>query len=219
MTMPREQLVNLLHRPLPELTPPGFNAGELAGLRSLPCFCAQLKMIYGLRALAPLAERPASATVDALLLGARLLSSVGGFVSRNPTGTVTLTGLRFAAALTLIDLQPGNEEPPGEDAELFQSPGVVLLEAAEMAQLRRARGAGQSAESVVAAAGLLLELWDFADALRRSPGKSAGALIHERGWASPATTAILRKLELGAALGEVVLLRTSFGPATQAAAG
>jgi len=217
MTMPREQLVNLLHLPLPELTPPGFDAGELAGLRSLPCFCAQLKMIYGLRALAPLAERPASATVGALLLGSRLLSSVGRYVARNPT--VTLTGLHTAAALTLIDLQPGNQEPPGEEAELFQSPGVVLLEAAEMAQLRRARGAGQSAESVVAAAGLILELWDFAYALRRSPGKSAGALIHERGWASPATAAILRKLALGAAVGEVVPFRTSLGPATQAAAG
>ncbi len=68
----------------------------------------------------------------------------------------------------------------------------------------RARSAGKSEEILRCATSMVLELWEFADQLRRSPGKSAGELIHKSGWANPATARILRKLALGNAVAEVV---------------
>ncbi|MCP4548371.1 MAG: hypothetical protein GY835_18070, partial [bacterium] len=48
MPLTREQLINLLHLPLPELSPPGLAPEQLSGLRTLPLFCEHLKLIYGL---------------------------------------------------------------------------------------------------------------------------------------------------------------------------
>jgi flagellar biosynthetic protein FliO len=46
--MPRDQVRALLFSPLPELRPPGFTPDQLAGLRSMPPFCAELKLTFGL---------------------------------------------------------------------------------------------------------------------------------------------------------------------------
>ncbi|MCP4679528.1 MAG: hypothetical protein GY854_29370, partial [Deltaproteobacteria bacterium] len=60
----------------------------------------------------------------------------------------------------------------------------------------RAMRAGKSEEVLLCVAGMVLELWEFADQLRQSPETSAGALLHGNGWASPAAAKILRKLTL-----------------------
>ncbi|MCP4661766.1 MAG: hypothetical protein GY856_40710 [bacterium] len=168
MPLTREQLINLLHLPLPELSPPGFDAEQLSGLRTLPSFCEHLKLIFGLRALEPLAERPAWERVEALLLAARILSSVGGVVTR--TQTPTLTDSLAAATLALNDLLPVSEEKPV----------VLQLLCPEMILILHAQMDAQPEESVRCAAGLVRALWEFAVALRRSPGKGAVALYRPR---------------------------------------
>lgn len=200
LSIPGQQLTNLLFARLPELNPPGFSSEQHAGIRSLPAFCNHLKLIYGLRALEPLADGPPAATVGALSLSAELLAIIGGFVATNPD--VNLTVLRDAAAHTVIHLRPRREES-GQDAEAPPRE-TLLLEAAELALLRRARSAGRGEEKVCCAARMILLLWEFAEQLLQSPGENAGALIHENGWANPATKKILFKLALGCAVGEVV---------------
>ncbi len=219
-TPPRDRVRALLFAPLPELNPPGFSSEQLAGLRELPSFCEHLKLIFGLRALEPLAEGPPTATVATLTLAADLLSAVGSFAARNPN--VTLGCFRDAATLTLIHLCPRKEEPPGEEAQLLPAPETLLLEAAELALLRRARSAGTSEESLGCAAGMLVALWELADHLRQSPGASPGELIRANGWKSPSSEKILVKLVLGCAVGELAsdgrglgLLRAFRSPAAR----
>ncbi len=79
--------------------------------------------------------------------------------------------------------------------------------------------AGKSEEILRCAASIVLELWEFADQLRRSPGKCAGELINESGWSNAATAKALRKLALGSALAGVVQRNTAGAPARQATAG
>ncbi|MCP4546568.1 MAG: hypothetical protein GY835_08905 [bacterium] len=217
MASAKRQVTNLLFAPLPELNPPGFDPSRLAGLRALPGSCNELKLIYGLRALEPLAERPATAHVEALLLAVRILSAVGVVVSRIPT--LTLTDCRFAASLALNRLRPGNEETPTVQADLLRNPGVLQLLSAEMIWIHDAEIVGQSEEIVRCAAGMVLELWEFADQLRRCPGKCAGEMIHESGWANAATAKILRKLALGSAVVGVVQRNTAGAPARPATPG
>lgn len=201
LTTPRDQVRALLFAPLPELDPSGFSPVQVAGLRALPTFCAQLKLIFGLRALEPLAERPPTATVDALSLTVELLAAVGSCIARNPD--ISMGSLLDAAILARGHLRPQPDEP-GEAAQILLSPATLLLEAAELFPLRRARSAGTSDEVLDGAADLLIALWQFADQLRQSPGASPGELIHANGWASPATAKILFKLALGCAVGELV---------------
>ncbi|MCP4675909.1 MAG: hypothetical protein GY854_10470 [Deltaproteobacteria bacterium] len=191
MSLTREQLINLLHLPLPELSPPGFAVEQLSGLRTLPLFCEHLKLIYGLPALEPLADRPAREAVEALLLAARILSSVGGVATR--TRDLTLTDSLAAARLVLNGRMPSSEA----------NPVVLELLSAEKIWMHYAEMGGQPEESVRCGAGLVRALWEFADQLRQSPETSAGALLHGNGWASPAAAKILRKLTLGAAVAAV----------------
>ncbi|MCP4545772.1 MAG: hypothetical protein GY835_04815 [bacterium] len=194
MPLTREQLINLLHLPLPELSPPVFAAEHLYGLRSLTLLCRHIKLIYGLRALQPLAEHGPAAIVAALTLVTEILSAFGAFLSSNPE--TSLRDLRAAAVSILLDLRPGHEPVPDADLEPFRSPQVVLLEAAEMAQLRRARSAGTSEEIVRGAALMVNEIWELAAELGRSPAGRACELINVRCWGSPATTKVLRVLGL-----------------------
>ncbi len=194
MLISESQIAKLLFRLVAELNPTGLDLNQLHGLRSLPTGGSELKLIYGLRALQPLAKHGPTAIAAALTLVTEILSAFGAFHSRNPDTTVT--DLRAAAVSTLIDLRPGHEPVPDADVENFRSPQVVLLEAAEMAQLRRARSAGKSEEIVHGAAGMVHELWVFADELQRSPAGRAGELNHVRCWGSPATTKVLRVLGL-----------------------
>jgi len=203
---PGDQVGALLYASLPELNPPGFNPDQLAGLRALPSFCDQLKLIFALPALEPLAERPPVAALRTLTLTAELLAAVGRCVDRNPD--VTLSSLRAAATLTQIHLRPRQDQPPGEEAELLLAREIVLLEAAELALLRRARSAGTSEEILGCAAGMLVALWDLADQLRQTPGARPEELARASGCASPATEKILCKLALGCAVGELA----SVGP-------
>ncbi len=194
MPLTREQLINLLHLPLPELRPTGFDADQRAGLRSLHLLCRHLKLIYGLRALQLLAEHGPAAIATALTLVTEILSAFGTFLSSNPE--TSFRDLRAAAVSTLLDLRPGHEPIPDADLEPFRSPRVVLLEAAEMAQLRRAMSAGTSEEIVHGAGRMVHELWELADELQRSPAGRAWELINVRCWGSPATTKVLRVLGL-----------------------
>ncbi len=194
MPLPENQIIDLLFAPLPELKPPSLDHNHLHGLRSLPAVGRELKLICGHRALRPLAEHGPAAIATALTLVTEILSALGAFLSRNPD--TTLAALRAAAVSTLLDLRRGHEPVPDADVEPFRSPQVVLLEAAEMAQLRRARSAGTSAEIVHGAARMVHELWEFAAELGRSPAGRAWELIHVRCWGSPATTRILRVLGL-----------------------
>jgi len=211
MPLTREQLINLLHLPLPELSPPGLAAEQLSGLRTLPLFCEHLKLIYGLPALEPLAARPAGETVEALLLAVRIISSVGAVATLNPE--LTLTDALTAATLVLNGRRPSSEA----------NPVVWKLLSVEKIWLYAAEMDGQPEESVRCAAGLVFALWSFADALRRSPDKGAVAIFHEGVWPRPATAALLRNLRLDGAVGELaesrnVLLRPSPRPFTHAVA-
>ncbi len=179
---------------LRDLNPPGLDPNQLHGMRSLRTVGRELKLIYGLRALQPLAEHGPVAIATALTLVTEILSALGTFLSRNPD--TTLADLRAAAVSTLLDLRRGHEPVPDADVEPFRSPQVVFLEAAEMAQLRRARSTGTSEEIVHGAARMVHELWEFADELGRSPAGRACELIHVRCWGSPATTKVLRVLGL-----------------------
>ncbi len=192
--MTREELNKMLHLPLPELRPAGFDAEQRAGLRSLTLLCRHLKLIYGLRALQPLAEHGPAAIVAALTLVTEILSAFGTFLSSNPE--TSLRDLRAAAVSTLLDLRPGHEPVPDPDIEPFRSPQVVLMEAAEMALLRRAMSAGTSEEIVRGAARMVHELWELAEDLQRSSAGCACELINARCWDSPATTKVLRVLGL-----------------------
>ncbi|MCP4660797.1 MAG: hypothetical protein GY856_35795, partial [bacterium] len=155
MPLPESQITDLFFAPLPVLNPPSLDHNHLQGLRSLPTVGSELKLNYGLRALAPLADHGPAALLAALTLVTEILSAFGAFLSRNPD--TTLTDLRAAAVSTLLDLRAGHEPVPDADVENFRSPQVVLLEAAEMAQLRRARSAGTSAEIVHGAARMVHE--------------------------------------------------------------
>ncbi|MCP4549747.1 MAG: hypothetical protein GY835_25105, partial [bacterium] len=181
---------NLVFKPLSELNPPDMVPNQLHGLRALRAVGREIKLIYGLRALEPLTAHGPAAIATALTLVTEILSVLGAFLSRNPD--TTLADLRAAAVSTLLDLRPGHEPVPDADVEPFRSPRVVLLEAAEMAQLRRARSAGTSEEIVHGAARMVHELWEFADELGRSPAGRACELINVRCWGSPATTKVLR---------------------------
>ncbi|MCP4550389.1 MAG: hypothetical protein GY835_28350, partial [bacterium] len=167
MAIKEEQGTSLLSTPLRDLDTPDPESNQLHGLWARLPVGSELKLIYGLRALEPLAEHGQAAIGAALTLGTEILSALGTFLSRNPD--TTLADLRAAAVSTLLDLRPGHEPVPDADVEPFRSPQVVLLEAAEMAQLRRARSAGTSEEIVHGAARMVHELWEFADELGRSP--------------------------------------------------
>ncbi|MCP4656396.1 MAG: hypothetical protein GY856_13365, partial [bacterium] len=160
----------------------------------------RLKLIYAFKALEPLAERPPDAAYRTLHLTAEILAALGHYAARRP---VSLTAFRLAAALTVIDLRNPYGSPL-EEAEIFLTPQVLHLEGEALMPMRRAMRAGKSEEILRCAAGMVLELWEFADQLRQSPEPSAGALLHANGWASPATAKILRKLTLGAAVTAVV---------------
>ncbi|MCP4657670.1 MAG: hypothetical protein GY856_19870, partial [bacterium] len=80
MTIPQREVASLLFAPLPELNPPGFDLNQLNGLRSLPAVGSELKLIYGLRALQPLAEHGADAIAAALTLVTEILSAFGAFL-------------------------------------------------------------------------------------------------------------------------------------------
>ncbi len=190
----RGHFANLLFATIPALNTPDMVPNQLHGLRSWSAVGSELKLIYGLRALEPLAEHGPAAIATALTLVTEILSAFGAFLSRNPD--TSLADLRAAAVSTLLDLRPGHEPVPDADVEPFRSPQVVFLEAAEMAQLRRARSAGTSEEIVRGAARMVHELWEFADELGRSPAGRAWELIHVRCWGSPATTKVLRVLGL-----------------------
>ncbi|MCP4549319.1 MAG: hypothetical protein GY835_22935, partial [bacterium] len=173
-----------LFRPVAELKPPGLDPNQLSGLRSLRAVGRELKLIYCLRALQPLAEHGPVAIATALTLVTEILSALGTFLSRNPD--TSLADLRAAAVSTLLDLRPGHEPVPDADVEPFRSPQVVFLEAAEMAQLRRARSAGTTEEIVHGAARRVHEAWERADGLGRAPAGRAWELIHVRCRGSPA---------------------------------
>ncbi|MCP4654821.1 MAG: hypothetical protein GY856_05310, partial [bacterium] len=136
---PRAQLLYLLHTPLAELSPPGLPPGQRAGLRALP-ESNRLKLLYAFKALEPLAERPPDAAYRTLHLTAEILAALGSYAARRP---VSLTALRFAASLTVIDLRNPYGSPL-EEAEIFLTPQVLQLEAAALMPIWRARSAGKS---------------------------------------------------------------------------
>ncbi len=115
---------------------------------------------------------------------------------------MSLTALRIASALTVIDLRTMHGSPLGHEVEIFLTPEVLHLEAAALMPVWRARSAGKSAEILRCAAGMVLELWELADQLGQSHGASPEELTRANGWASPATEKILRKLALGCAVGD-----------------
>ncbi|MCP4548718.1 MAG: hypothetical protein GY835_19850, partial [bacterium] len=134
LRLPERQFFEILFAPIPELnTPPNLDPNQIHGLRALRAVGREIKLIYGLRALEPLAEHGPAAIATALTLVTEILSVLGAFLSRNPD--TSLADLRAAAVSTLLDLRPGHEPVPDADVEPFRSPQVVFLEAAEMAQL------------------------------------------------------------------------------------
>ncbi len=209
MSMIRVYVAYLLHTPLPDLSPPGFINEQLHGLQSLPRFCAHLKLLYGLRALEPLAKRPASETLEAIVFAARILSTVGAAVSHVPDPP--LTYFIDAATLALNELLPENERTPVANADLIRTPGYFsLLLAAEMRCLHAAKNNGHSDEIIRCAADLILAVWKLADEQRRTPGKGVVALFREKYWSAPTTEPILRNLQLEfCEIPNSVMLRTS----------
>jgi len=167
MTKEGEELLHLLHSPLTELSPPGFGPSQLEGLRGLPELSKKLRLIHAVKALEPLVDQGPSAAGDALILASEILSALGRFLAKNRD--VSLSALRFAAALTVIDLHSLPGPTPEDEAEIFLTPEVLFLEGAAMMPLWRARSAGKSEKILRCAARMILHLWDYADQLRRSP--------------------------------------------------
>ncbi len=194
----RDQVRALLFAPLPELNPPGFRPDQLAGLRALPAFCGQLKLVFGLRALEPLANSPPAAILEALTLTAELLAAVGRYVARS-SDEVPLRSLRDAAILTRIHLRARPDAPRTEEPLARET---LFLEAAELALLRRARSAGTSEVLLGCAAGMLVALWQLADQLRQSPGADPGELNRANGTPA-APQKILFMLAVGCAADEL----------------
>ncbi len=210
---PRVQVLHLLYAPLSELNPPGLAPGQLDSLYSIP-ESDRLRLIYALKALEPLAGQRPAAGLEALTLTAEILAALDRFRAKNPGAS-----LRFAAAVTLIDVRAQHGRTPGDEAEIFLTPEILHLEAEAMRPIWRTRSAGKSGEILRCAAEMVLELWESIDQLRRSPGKSAGELIHESGWENAATAKILRKLELGSAAAGMVQRSTVGEPARQTTTG
>ncbi len=199
----RDQIRDLLFAPLPELNPPGFRPDQLAGLRALPPFCKRLKLASGLWALEPLADGPPSPILDALTLSAELLAAVGGFLARRNPDEVPLRSLLVAATLTMFHHRPRPDDPRLKESQMLLEPEMLLLEAAELALLRRARSAGTSEEVLGCASLMLVALWQLAGLLRQSPGANPEELIRANGWMSPASEKILCKFAVGCAVGEL----------------
>ncbi|MCP4659275.1 MAG: hypothetical protein GY856_28020, partial [bacterium] len=197
-----DQIRDLLFAPLPELNPPGFRPDQLAGLRALPPFCKRLKLTFGLWALEALADGPPSAILDALTLSCELLAAVGGYLAKRKPDEVPLRSLRIAATLTLFHHRPAPDDPRLKQAQMLLSPETLLIEAAELALLRRARSAGTSEEVLDCAALMLVALWHLADLLRTLPGSDPGELnLANR---TPTLVRILSKLAIECAAEELV---------------
>jgi len=196
MSMIRVYVADLLHTPLPDLSPPAFDGAQLHGLQRLPRFCAHLKLLYGLQALEPLAERPESETLEALLFAARILSKVGAVVAGDTDPP--LTDFIDAATLALNGLLPEDEKTPFDQADLIRRPDYFSrLVTAESSCLEAAKSIGHSEEVIRGAADLILAVWKFADEHQRTPGQGVVAFFREKYWSAPTTTeAILRNLQL-----------------------
>ncbi len=193
MSMIRVYVADLLHTPLPDLSPPRFDAWKLTA--PLPRFCDHLKLIYGLQALEPLAKRPETENFEALLYAVHILGSFGLVVSRVPDPRLSV--FISASTLALNGLPPENEQPPVYQTDLIRRPDYFSqLLLAEWRCLHYAKSIGYSDEIVRCVAGLILAVWEFADELQRSPGKGAVALFREKYWSKPTTAAILRNLQL-----------------------
>ncbi len=201
--MTRDQVRDLLFAPLPELNPPGFRPDQLEGLRALPPFCRRLKPAFGLWALEPLADGPPSPIFDALTLSAELLAAIGGYLARRkPAGEVSLRSLRVAATLTLFHHRPPPDDPRLKESQMLLSTETLLLEAAELSPLRRARSDGTSEEVLSCAALMVVALWQLADRLRLLPGAEPGELnLVNR---TPALVRILSTLAIECAADELV---------------
>ncbi len=191
MSMIRVYVADLLHTPLPDLSPPGFIAWKL--LSRLPRFCDDLKLVYGLQALEPLAERPERENFETLLLAVHTLGAVAVAVSRVPDPPLSV--FIDAATLALNGLPPEDEQPPVDQTDLIGRPDYFSkLLTAEWDWLHGSKS--YSEEIVRCTARLILAVWEFADELQRSPGKGAVALFREKYWPKPTTAAILRNLQL-----------------------
>ncbi|MCP4571763.1 MAG: hypothetical protein GY838_05370 [bacterium] len=168
MSMIRVHVADLLHTPLPDLNPLGFDAGQMHCMQSLPRFCDHLKLIYGLKALELLAERSESENLEALVFAARILASAGAVVSLVPDAPLTV--FIDTATLALNGLPPANEQPPVAQTDLTRRPDYFSqLLWAEWRWLHYGKKFGHSAEVVRCTAGLILALWEFAPAPRRGP--------------------------------------------------
>jgi len=211
---PPDQPLLLLHAPLSELKPAGPEPGEIEVLAALP-EAKRLKLAYAFHATAPFTNPDPSVAIAAVRVTVEMLSALGRQVARRPG--ITLTALRFAAALSVIDLR--YPDAPSHDAGIFLSPTVLQLEGATLLPVWRARSAGTSEEIILWAAETVLELWELAARLRRWPEKSAAELSRSLGRLSGKPKEILRQVALFHAADEVAERFTAWRFGSQATGG